>query len=35
MPSRMTKAEFSDLLALIDAFATEHGVVRSDERVAA
>lgn len=30
--SRMTKGEFSDLLALIDAFAAEHGVVWSDDK---
>ncbi len=33
--SKMTKREFSDLLALIDAFAAERGVVWSDERAAA
>jgi hypothetical protein len=33
--SKMTKGEFSDLLALIDAFAAEHGVEWSDERAAA
>lgn len=33
--SKMTKAEFSDLLALIDAFGAEHGVNWSDERAAA
>jgi hypothetical protein len=33
--SKMTKSEFSDLLALIDAFAAEHGVEWSDERAAA
>lgn len=33
--SKMTKGEFSDLLALIDAFAAEHGVEWSDERAVA
>lgn len=33
--SKMTKSQFSELLALIDAFAAERGVIFSDERAAA
>lgn len=33
--SKMTKAQFSELLTLIDAFAAERGVIFSDERAAA
>jgi len=33
--SKMTKAEFSDLIELVFAFGAEHGVVWSEERIAA